>query len=127
MRIALVSSLALLTACSQATAVSDADKVDIDCLASQTVAAITDTIREGTSAGVDPAELQAVPKTKIGEAAEQLKASYSGEMYEAYLENQVNYRLDKIQDALNNRDPDSEAHQIMTGTFELAKTCTFGS
>ena len=122
-----VSTVALVTACSQVNPISDEEKAEIDCLASITVVEITDAIREGSANGTDPAELQNVKPERIAAAIEKLEAKYSGEMDSAYLEYDINHRLDKIQDALNNRDPDSEATQIMNETLSLGKSCTFGS
>ncbi|MEM7327352.1 MAG: hypothetical protein AAF437_01355 [Pseudomonadota bacterium] len=123
MRIAVTVSLfTLLAACAPVQPISEAEKAEIDCLASITVVEITDAIR----AGGDPAELQKVPAERIAAAIEKLEAKYSGRMDEAYLEYDINHRLDKIQDALNNRDPDSEAMQIMNETLALGKSCTFG-
>lgn len=116
-----------LAACSQVNPISAEEKIEIDCLASITVVEITDIIREGAETGIDPAELQDVPAQKIGEAIEKLNAKYSGRMDEAYLEYDINHRLEKIQDALSNRDPDSDATQIMNETLELGRSCTFGS
>ena len=128
MRIALLTTAAvLLTACNQVNPISEEEKVEIDCLSSITVVKITDAIREGTENGVDPAELQNVRSEKIAEAIEILDTKYDGRMDEALLEYEVNHRLDKIQDALNNRDPDSDANKIMTETLELGRSCTFGS
>ena len=114
-----------LTACSQGNPISEEEKIEIDCLASITVVEITDIIREGAEQGVDPAELQDVPSEKIGEAIQKLNARYSGRMDEAYLEYDINHRLEKIQDALSNRDPDSEATQIMNETLDLVLLCSF--
>lgn len=122
-----VSAFALIAACSQVSPISDEEKAEIDCLASITVVEITDAIREGAANGTDPAELQNVKPERIAAAIEKLEAKYSGEMDSAYLEYDINHRLDKIQDALNNRDPDSEATQIMNETLSLGKSCTFGS
>ena len=121
------STLALIAACSQVNPISDEEKAEIDCLASITVVEITDAIREGSVNGTDPAELQNVKPERIAAAIEKLEAKYSGEMDSVYLEYDINHRLDKIQDALNNRDPDSEATQIMNETLSLGKSCTFGS
>ena len=123
----LPTALVLITACSQVEPISDAEKVEIDCLASITVVEITDVISQGAADGVDPAVLQNVPAEKIAEAIEKLDAKYSGRMDEAYLEYDINHRLDKIQDALNNRDPESEATKIMNETMALGKSCSFGS
>lgn len=125
--VALTTAFALLAACNQVNPVSDEEKVEIDCLSSITVVKITDAIREGSETGVDAAELQKIPAEKIAEAIEILDTKYDGRMDEAFLEYEVNHRLDKIQDALNNRDPDSEANKIMTETLELGRSCTFGS
>ena len=121
------STLVLIAACSQVNPISDEEKAEIDCLASITVVEITDAIREGSANGTDPAELQNVKPERIAAAIEKLEAKYSGEMDSAYLEYDINHRLDKIQDALNNRDPDSEATQIMNETLSRGKSCTFGS
>lgn len=123
----LVSSLVLLAACGQVDPIPEEEKAEIDCLASITVVEITDAIREGAANGTDPAELQTVKPERIAAAIEKLEAKYSGEMDSVYLEYDINHRLDKIQDALNNRDPDSEATQIMNETLALGKSCTFGS
>ena len=121
------STLVLIAACSQVNPISDEEKAEIDCLASITVVEITDAIREGSANGTDPAELQNVKPERIAAAIEKLEAKYSGEMDSAYLEYDINHLLDKIQDALNNRDPDSEATQIMNETLSRGKSCTFGS
>ena len=125
--VALTTAFALLAACNQVNPISDEEKVEIDCLSSITVVKITDAIREGSETGVDAAELQNIPAEKIAEAIEILDTKYDGRMDEAFLEYEVNHRLDKIQDALNNHDPDSEANKIMTETLELGRSCTFGS
>jgi len=122
-----VSVLALVAACSPVQPISDAEKAEIDCLASITVVEITDMISQGAADGTDPAVLSAVPDEKIAAALVKLETKYSGRMDEAYLEYDINHRLDKIQDALNNRDPDSEATKIMNETLELGRSCTFGS
>ena len=119
--------LALVAACGQVQPISDAEKAEIDCLASITVVEITDMISQGAADGTDPAALSAVPAEKIAAALVKLETKYSGRMDEAYLEYDINHRLDKIQDALNNRDPDSEATKIMNETLELGRSCTFGS
>ena len=125
--VALTTAFALLAACNQVNPISDEEKVEIDCLSSITVVKITDAIREGSETGVDAAELQNIPAEKIAEAIEIVDTKYDGRMDEAFLEYEVNHRLDKIQDALNNRDPDSDANKIMTETLELGRSCTFGS
>ena len=122
-----LSALALTTACSEVAPIPEGEKAEIDCLAAITVVEITDAIREGSANGVAAEELQAVPAEKTAAAVEKLKAKYSGNMDTAYLEYDINHRLDKIQDAINNRDPDSEATQIMNDTLALGKSCTFGS
>ncbi len=121
------ATLALVTACSQVEPIPEEEKAEIDCLAAITVVEITDAIREGAASGVDPADLQNVKPERIAAAIEKLEAKYAGNMDSAYLEYDINHRLDKIQDALNNRDPDSEATQIMNETLALGKSCTFGS
>ena len=128
MRVTLIASaLVLLSACSQVTPIPEEEKAEIDCLASITVVEITDAIREGAANGTDPAELQNIKPDAIAAAIEKLEAKYAGEMDSAYLEYDINHRLDKIQDVLNNRDPDSEARQIMNDTLALGNSCTFGS
>ena len=123
----LTTAILLLSACNQVNPISEEEKVEIDCLSSITVVKITDAIREGSENGVDAAELQKIPGEKIAEAIEILDTKYDGRMDEAFLEYEVNHRLDKIQDALNNRDPDSDANKIMNETLELGRSCTFGS
>lgn len=122
-----VTALAALSACNQVQPISEQEKADIDCLASIAVVEITDAIRDGTANGATPESLQTIPAEKIASALKKLETEYSGRMDEAYLEYDINHRLDKIQDALNNRDPDSEATQIMNETLELGRSCTFGS
>ena len=126
-RLLFTASLAVIAACSQIEPISDAEKAEIDCLASITVVEIMKVIRQGAADGVDPDVLAAVPDENIAAAIEKLEAKYSGRMDEAYLEYDINHRLDKIQDALNNRDPDSDATKIMNETLELGRSCTFGS
>ena len=123
----ILPALALATACSEVAPIPEGEKAEIDCLASITVVEITDAIREGSANGVSPDELAAVPAERIAAAKEKLEAKYSGDMDSAYLEYDINHRLDKIQDALNNRDPDSEATQIMNDTLALGRSCSFGS
>jgi hypothetical protein len=123
----LTTAIVLLAACNQVNPISEEEKVEIDCLSSITVVKITDAIREGTENGIDAKELQKIPGEKIAEAIEILDTKYDGRMDEAFLEYEINHRLDKIQDALNNRDPDSDANKIMTETLELGRSCTFGS
>ncbi|MEO1322916.1 MAG: hypothetical protein AAFV59_07910 [Pseudomonadota bacterium] len=128
MRIVLTAAtLALVTACSQVDPIPEEEKAEIDCLAAITVVEITDAIRDGAANGTDPAELQNIKPDAIAAAIEKLEAKYAGEMDSAYLEYDINHRLDKIQDALNNRDADSDATQIMNDTLALGKSCTFGS
>ena len=128
MRIFLSAScLVTLAACSQVNPIPDEEKAAIDCLASITVVEITDAIREGAANGADPADLQNVKPDRIAAAIETLESRYSGEIDSAYLEYDINHRLDKIQDALNNRDPNSDAVQSMNETLELGRSCAFGS
>ncbi|MEL7111727.1 MAG: hypothetical protein AAGK93_02155 [Pseudomonadota bacterium] len=122
-----LSALALTAACSEVAPTPEGEKAEIDCLASITVVEITDAIREGSIDGVAAEELSAIPAEKTAAAIEKLKAKYSGTMDTAYLEYDINHRLDKIQDAINNRDPDSEATQIMNDTLALGRSCSFGS
>ena len=123
----LTTAIVLLAACNQVNPISEEEKVEIDCLSSITVVKITDSVREGTENGIDATELQKIPGEKIAEAIEILDTKYDGRMDEAFLEYEINHRLDKIQDALNNRDPDSDANKIMTETLELGRSCNFGS
>lgn len=128
MRIAATAAtLILISACSQVDPIPDEEKAEIDCLASITVVEITDAIREGAENGAAPVDLQNIKPVRISAAIEKLESKYAGEMDSAYLEYDINHRLDKIQDALNNRDPDSEATQIMNETLELGRSCSFGS
>lgn len=120
------TALGAIAACNQAAPVPEGDRAEIECLASITVVQITDTIREATSSGTDPAELQDVRAEKIAEAVEKLQAKYPGETDSAFLEHDINNRLEKIQDALNNRNPDSPATKLMNETLALGNSCTFG-
>ena len=127
MRLALFASvLALITACSPVNPISEAERIDIDCLASQTVVAITAAIRNGTANGASADDLAAIPDAKIAEARKQLEAKYSGRMDDAFLEYDINHRLQKIETALRNPEDDPEAAAIMTETLALGETCQFG-
>ena len=127
MRLALFASvLALTAACSPVNPISEAEKTDIDCLASQTVIAITAAIREGTANGASAADLAAIPDVKIAEAREQLKAKYSKRMDDAFLEYDINHRLQKIETAVRYPEDDLEAVEIMTETLALGESCAFG-
>ena len=122
-----VVSLAAIAACSRVEPIPDAEKAEIDCLASIAVVEITDYIRAGEQAGTDPSELMHIVPDKIAEAKEKLKAKYGGEIDEAYLEYDINHRLHEIEDALASGDPNSIDHLNMTETVELGRSCTFGT
>ncbi|MEL8055389.1 MAG: hypothetical protein AAGK66_04490 [Pseudomonadota bacterium] len=122
-----IASFALIAACGQSGGGVDIPKAELDCLASKTVVTITEAIRDGTAAGTSAEELQAVPRDKTAEAVERLGQLYPGDKAASTLVIEINYRLEMIQDALNNRSPDSKANQIMDETFELAESCAFGS
>ena len=127
MRLALFASvLALTAACSPVDPISEAEKTDIDCLASQTVIAIMAAIRDGTANGASAEELAAIPDTKINDARDKLKAKYSKRMDDAFLEYDINHRLQKIETALRHPDEDPEAAAIMTETLALGESCEFG-
>ena len=127
MRLALFASvLALTAACSPVDPISEAEKTDIDCLASQTVIAITAAIRDGTANGASAEDLAAIPDAKIAEARDQLKAKYSKRMDDAFLEYDINHRLQKIETALRYPDDDPEAVEIMKETLALGESCEFG-
>lgn len=127
MRLALYATvLALTAACSPVDPISETEKTDIDCLASQTVVAITAAIREGTANGASADELAAIPDAKVAEARDKLKAKYSKRMDDAFLEYDINHRLQKIETALRDPDDDPEAVEIMTETLKLGETCRFG-
>ncbi|MEL6693144.1 MAG: hypothetical protein AAFQ12_08925 [Pseudomonadota bacterium] len=127
MRLALIASvLALTAACSPVNPISEAEKTDIDCLASQTVLAITAAIREGTANGASAEDLAAIPDAKITEARDQLKAKYSKRMDDAFLEYDINHRLQKIETALRDPDEEPDAVAIMTETLALGESCEFG-
>ncbi|MEM1389850.1 MAG: hypothetical protein AAGG45_02120 [Pseudomonadota bacterium] len=116
---------AIIAACGQADNNVEVPKAELDCLASQTVVSITETIRDSTTAGIAPEDLQAVPREKTAEAVEKLGDIYPGDQAATSLVTEINVRLEMIQDALNNRSPDSEANRIMDETFELAESCVF--
>ncbi|MEM1036470.1 MAG: hypothetical protein AAGI14_06880 [Pseudomonadota bacterium] len=121
-----IASFALIAACGQSGGGGDVPKTEVDCLASKTVVTITEAIRDGTAAGTSAEELQAVPRDKTAEAVERLGQLYPGDKAASILVTEINYRLEMIQDALNNRSPDSKANQVMDETFELAESCAFG-
>ena len=127
MRLALFASvLALTAACSPVNPISEAEKTDIDCLASQTVVAITAAIREGTANGASAEELSVIPDAIIAEAREKLKTKYDKRMDDAFLEYDINHRLEKVVTALRDPHEDPEAFEIMTETFALGESCQFG-
>lgn len=133
----LASTLSLAVACSPSdpepdaptveTVITDAERADIDCLSAKSVTKITETIRDGVAAGMDPADLADVPAAETANAIEQLQTVYTDQASAEALKSDINYRLEMIQDAINNRNPGSDAEKVMNGTFELAATCTFGS
>lgn len=133
----LASTLSLAVACTPSepepdaptveAVIADAERADIDCLSAKSVTKITETIRDGVAAGMDPADLADVPAAETANAIEQLQTIYTNEGSAAALKSDINYRLEMIQDAINNRNPGSDAEKVMNGTFELAATCTFGS
>ena len=127
MRLALFAMvLALTAACSPVNPISEAEKNDIDCLASQTVIAITEAIRDGTENGASAENLAAIPDAKIAEARTKLKAKYDKRMDDAFLEYDINHRLQKIETALRDPDEDPKAVEIMTETLTLGESCDFG-
>ena len=121
-----IASFALIAACGQSGGGGDVPKAEVDCLASKTGVTITEAIRDGTTAGTSAEELQAVPRDKTAEAVERLGQLYPGDAAASTLVTEINYRLEMIQDALNNRSPESKANQVMDETFELAESCAFG-
>ena len=133
----LASTLAFAVACSPSdpeldaptveAVITDAERADIDCLSAKSVTKITETIRDGVAAGMDPADLAEVPAAETANAIEQLQTIYTDQTSAEALKSDINYRLEMIQDAINNRNPGSDAEKVMNGTFELAATCTFGS
>lgn len=128
MRIALLGSILFITAaCSQIDPFSDEEKAEIDCLASITVVSIMEAVRTGTENGLTAEDLSAIPDNKIAEAVSRLEVKYPGRMDTAFLEYDINHRLDKIQDALANRTPTPESLTLMNETLELGKSCEFGS
>jgi len=127
MRLALFATvLALTAACSPVNPISETEKTDIDCLASKTVIAITEAIRDGTANGASAEDLAAIPDAKIAEARTRLKAKYAKLMDDAFLEYDINHRLQKIETALRDPDEAPEAVEIMTETLQLGETCHFG-
>lgn len=127
MRLALFAMVLALTAgCSPVNPISETEKTEIDCLASQTVVAITEAIRDGTANGASAQDLAAIPDAKIAEARTKLKAKYDKRMDDAFLEYDINHRLQKIEIALRDPDEDPEAVEIMTKTLQLGKSCRFG-
>lgn len=127
MRLALFAMvLALAAACSPVDPISEAEKTDIDCLASQTVVAITAAIRDGIESGATADELAAIKDAKISAARDQLKAKYSKIMDDAFLEYDINHRLQKIETALRAPDDNPDAVEVMTETLALGESCQFG-
>ncbi len=126
MRLALFATvLALTAACSPVNPISETEKTDIDCLASKTVIAITEAIFDGTTSGASTEELAAIPEMKIAEARDKLKTKYDKRMDDAFLEYDINHRLQKFVTALRDPHEDPEALEIMTETLQLGKNCEF--
>lgn len=127
MRLALLAMVSALTAaCSPVDPISEAEKTDIDCLASQTVVTITAAIRDGIESGATADELAAIKDANISAARDQLKAKYSKRMDDAFLEYDINHRLQKIETALRAPDDDPKAVEVMTETLALGESCQFG-
>lgn len=125
--ILLSAAAAALVACSQVNPIPEEERAEIDCLASIAVVEITDYISAGAAAGTDPYELMHIVDDKIAEAEEKLKAKYGGEMDAAYLEYEINNRLEKFESAIQSGDPDSIDYINMTETLELGRSCSFGA
>lgn len=115
-----------LAACSRVDPIPEAEEAEIDCLASITVVEITDYIAAGTAAGTEPETLMPIIPQKIAEAEEKLAAKYGSEMDSAYLEFEINNRLEKIENAIRSGDTESLDYLTMTETLELGRSCTFG-
>ena len=114
-----------IVGCSSPETVSDADKMNIDCLSAKTVMEITNAAKAAIVAGQSSAQLQKLQGTIIETGAETLSAKYLGNMHEAYYEFETNRRLTAMQNAVANRAPESPDQQVMDETIDLAKTCTF--
>lgn len=127
MRISLiVLTTVLLAACSRVDPIPEAEEAEIDCLASITVVEITDYIAAGAAAGTDPEDLMHIVPDKIAEAEAKLAAKYGREMDSAYLEFEINNRLEKFENAVRSGDTESLDYLTMTETVELGRSCTFG-
>lgn len=125
----IVPAIVLVTATSAcsgpATTVSDKDKVSIDCLASQTVVKITNSVKQAIKDGEPQSALKKIQATTIDAETETLASKFPKKMHEAYFEYETKRRLTAMQNALSNRSPDSPDQLTMDETMSMAKTCNF--
>lgn len=121
--IVLVASIAACN--SPVTTVSDADKVSIDCLASQTVMKITNSVKQAIIDGESQSTLKKIQATTIAAETETLASKFPKKMHEAYFEYETKRRLTAMQNALSNRSADSPDQLTMDETMSMAKTCNF--
>lgn len=121
----LVSATVLIAACSGEPANTDRLMDDLDCLSAITVVEITDAIRDGLETGMDAAELTDIAPTRTAAAAERFIAKYGAAAEAGVLEADINGRLERFQNAMSNRDPDSIDTLAMETTIELGRSCSF--
>lgn len=123
----LIASLgfSVLSACGGSAPLSDADKANIDCLASKTVMDIADAVRTGLESGAAPESLSGVQDEKTGAAETQLAAVIPGSAAKRYFLVETSTRLTAMQNALANRAPDSPDQKLTDQTMALAQSCAF--
>ena len=126
-RLPILIGLLALAACSSEPPVEldTATKAQIDCLAAQTVAAISKTTKEGIVAGIALGDLRSVKDDKIAEYMPLLKTAYPGKASKAHFNAEIKLRLNAIQNAVGNTSPAASDVELMDATFELAKSCDF--
>jgi len=116
-----------LTACggSGAGKLDEAAKTQIDCLASKTVVLISDTVRDGVIAGLQPDQLSDVQSDKTADGLDILETARLGEGASSYFEFETARRINAMQNAIRSADRDSDDFRTMIETRTIAETCTF--
>jgi len=113
-----------LSACNSAqSTLSDADKTDIDCLASITVMNIAEAVRSGLDNGKQAEDLQSLRGDLTQEGLTRLRQKHDSQAHADYFQDQTDKRLQAMQNALSNRQTQSPDHELMDETRQLAENC----
>ncbi len=120
-------SLAVLAACGgkPSTEIDRVVKDQIDCLASQTVVSISDTIKNGIAAGQTIEQLKSVEGDNITAGLAALGTVHTDDMHSTYFKSETKRRLTAIQNAIITPSPISDDQQVMDETFAIASACVF--